>query len=385
MKSFANRLAKIALGLILGAIASSCGLELPRDIANYETACSRFDGDGKLPPDNSVFFMSSRQEDCRGKAPRFVNFRGTDPVFGEEEIASEAPKPWLNYTMHTYDEDVWLGRLLRRIDHPGNGGRVLIYVHGYENNFNSANQRAWRLSQLYFSGVPLVVVQWPSRHRYLSYTYDEDSVGWAQDFLDRLLEKLAPRANRIAIVGHSMGTRAVLEAVDRLDQTHPELSANIDKVVLASPDLDRDMALRPDGLVQRLLKTGNRKLLIYASARDQALKVSRGIHGYDRLGNSECDYDVAYRYRHDGRCSLGPNSDRLAIVETGEVASAAPHHADFVDSCYVWRDLAEFLRSDEGNRQNPPSYPWRVQAGSGERVGYTISRQLAEKSGTCKS
>jgi pimeloyl-ACP methyl ester carboxylesterase len=383
-----HRILELVLVVLAAVTVSSCGgVRLPRDMAQYTATCDRFEGDGSTSPTNSVFFMSSRQVDCRGEGLRFANFRATGLVYGEQEPDLASETPWLSSAIRSYSELIWLRRLQERIQRPENDGRLLIYVHGYRNTFESANERGWRLSRLYFADVPLLVVHWPSRYRYQSYSYDEESAEWAQEYLDLLLVKVAGQANKITIVGHSMGTRGVLRAVDHLDRTHPELSSNIRKVVLASPDVDRDTALRRDGIVRRLLQAQGRKMLIYASAKDRALLVSRRIHGYSRLGSSECRYDVDYRFRTgpaSERCSFGPDLPGLAIVETGEVAARnLDRHGDYLESCFVQKDLAEFLQGDERGERNPPSFEWREPAGQGERTGYKISRKKAEELGIC--
>jgi esterase/lipase superfamily enzyme len=224
------------------------------------------------------------------------------------------------------------------------------------------------------------VLSWPSRNRPQDYIYDEAAIEWSQDHLDALLLQLARMSDDITLVGHSMGGRALVRSVERLDLEHAELGAKIRRIVLASPDIDRDQVLRENGALARLLaRQPDRKILIYVSRRDVANRVSRGLHGYSRLGSSDCRYDVTYAnwaLGRDGNCHLTAPNERFAIVETSAARADRAgvfRHADFIKSCAVRADLKTFLRG-----QAPP--PWRVPVTRpGENlIGYRIAPELVD-------
>src|SRR4051794_36655093 len=76
-------------------------------------------------------------------------------------------------------------RFLKRIaDH---GGRVMIFVHGYNTRFEEA---VYRLAQIsHDSGAPHlpVLFTWPSRGKLLAYPYDRESANYSRDGLESVL------------------------------------------------------------------------------------------------------------------------------------------------------------------------------------------------------
>ncbi len=71
------------------------------------------------------------------------------------------------------------------------------------------------------NSVPTVSVVWPSRKRYLSYLYDASSIAWSQGYIDSLLLALVEKSDNITLVAHSMGGRALVGAIRRLNLAKP--------------------------------------------------------------------------------------------------------------------------------------------------------------------
>ncbi len=359
---------------------AGCGINLP-DVATYRPACSQFLGQGEVAPDNAIFFATSSLPDCRGAAMHFTPYRFTERTFGESLIAETGKAPWKKAASSKFSHADWLARLHARLYSGANDGKLLIFVHGYNSDYADALKKAWQLSRLETPGVPVVVVNWPSRDKWQGYSYDEASIEWAQDNLDGLLIELARESKDVTIVGHSLGTRAVVDAVAHFDIAAPELSARVSKVVLASPDIDRDRALRPGGLLEHMLGSPQRHVLVYASFADVAVRASRALHGYARLGSTNCLFDVdSARHARGklGACHANRLGPRLAIVETGYVeAHGRIHHSDFVESCAVREDLRAFLHGgDTGQLREAIRTP--------DGTAYFISPALVAKAGFCR-
>jgi esterase/lipase superfamily enzyme len=163
---------------------------------------------------------------------------------------------------------------------------AVVYVHGFNNTFSEGLYRIAQLSHdLEMPGVA-VHYSWPSLGKPLAYVYDRDSVLFARDGLQDLLEQVAAAgADRIVIVGHSMGSALVMEALRQMAiRGGSKVWGRIAGVVLISPDIDvevfRSQALRIGTLPQ--------PFLIFTSQKDKALALSARLTGQkERLGTLE--------------------------------------------------------------------------------------------------
>ncbi len=299
------------------------------------------------------FFHSSALPDCRDGGLRFEGYRHTQLTFGTgtyEFFDDEAQDP----TLLKHAEDDWFAAIESAIANPAAEGRVVIFIHGYATDFDEAHMDAAEVRALAGNDVPIVMLHWPSRNSVGGYIVDRASIMWAQDRITNMIARILPLAEDVTLVSHSLGALAVIDAVTALDRNPAVDATKIARIVLASPDIDRHRALRPNGALDQILKHG-RQALIYASRKDKPLKVSRDLNGYARLGSTNCKFDVEFERRAlgtDGNCHLTEPREGLAIVDTGPSdAQGLLRHNDFLKSCQVRRDLQAFLRSEE-----PPAY-----------------------------
>jgi len=171
---------------------------------------------------------------------------------------------------------------------PATSGRdLLIYVHGFNQTFETAALDAARLSDaIRFRGDTLVF-SWPSRAKLFDYGYDRDSAMWSRDALQSVLDGLmaSPTVGRIHIVAHSIGTMLTMEALRQLYARHGDLVADrIGAVVFAAPDIDMDVFSTSVGRIGPLA----RKITVITAANDRALALSRWIAGgMTRVGAAE--------------------------------------------------------------------------------------------------
>ncbi len=167
------------------------------------------------------------------------------------------------------------------------GRDVLIYVHGFNETFETASLGAANLSHgVQFNGVTALFT-WPSKGEILDYGYDRESALWSRDAFQELLETLAkePTIDRIHIVAHSMGTLLTLETLRQVKAASGEsLTGKFGAIVLASPDIDVDVFT---GIVGKLGSMA-RKLTLITSTDDRALDLSRRMAGgVTRVGAAE--------------------------------------------------------------------------------------------------
>jgi esterase/lipase superfamily enzyme len=155
---------------------------------------------------------------------------------------------------------------------------VLVYVHGFNQTFETAALDAVRLSDgIRFHGDTMVF-SWPSRAKLFDYGYDRESAMWSRDALQRVLEGLmaSPSVGRIHIVAHSIGTMVTMEALRQLYAARGVAAAErIGAVVFASPDIDMDVFASSVDRIGPIAQ----KITLVTAANDRALALSGWLAG----------------------------------------------------------------------------------------------------------
>jgi esterase/lipase superfamily enzyme len=161
--------------------------------------------------------------------------------------------------------------------------RVLLFVHGFNNHFDDA---VYRLAQIvHDSGADAapVLFTWPSRGSIFAYGYDRESANFSRDALEETLRRIAsdPGVGQITVMAHSIGAWLVMETLRQMAIRDGRVTAKVQNVILASPDVDVDVfATQWRGVGQP-----RPRLTVFVSRSDAALKVSRRLAGnIDRLG-----------------------------------------------------------------------------------------------------
>jgi esterase/lipase superfamily enzyme len=205
------------------------------------------------------------------------------PSDGRFSLASIGLDDWRLEAIETVPR---IGDLL-----PSGGGMrdVLLYVHGFNQTFETAALDAARLSDgIGFHGETMVF-SWPSKAKLFDYGYDRESAMWSRDALEQVLSGLitSPAVGRVHIVAHSVGTMLTLEAIRQIYDRHGGMVAErIGTVVFASPDIDMDVF---SSSVQRIGPLAS-KITVITSTNDRALAVSSLIAGgITRVGAAEQD------------------------------------------------------------------------------------------------
>jgi esterase/lipase superfamily enzyme len=161
---------------------------------------------------------------------------------------------------------------------------ILLFVHGYNSSFEDAARRAAQLAyDLDFDGTPMMY-SWPSQASTMSYTVDEAVVRLSGRRMARFLREIVEEAgaDRIHLIAHSMGNRALVEALERLaaEQQGEASEPMFGQIVFTAPDVDRDFFVEA---VQGLQGSAER-ITLYASENDLALHSSAVLHGAPRAG-----------------------------------------------------------------------------------------------------
>jgi esterase/lipase superfamily enzyme len=164
-------------------------------------------------------------------------------------------------------------------------GKVLIFVHGFNNRFDDA---VYRFAQIvHDSGTPAVPVlfTWPSRGemKLRAYYYDRESANYSRDALEDLLDALGrnPSVTEISILAHSMGNWVTLEALRSRYIRPVRIADKVKNVMLVAPDVDVDV------FRTQIRRMGNQRprFALFVSQDDKALALSKAMWGgTPRLG-----------------------------------------------------------------------------------------------------
>jgi esterase/lipase superfamily enzyme len=206
---------------------------------------------------------------------------------------------------------------------------VLLFVHGYNVGFPEAAMRTAQLAyDLRFSGVPMFF-SWPSAAQTLAYMQDAEAAQLSEGAFDRVLEDLAALpATDVYVVAHSMGSRIVTQVLkSRVERGRP--TRHVSELLLAAPDINAK--LFRDVIAPKLAALERTRTTIYASSSDLALKASRTMHGFERVGDTSGKVFV-----YKGMETIDASKVSLVMRAFG--------HSYLMDSKSVLKDLHTIVR-----------------------------------------
>ena len=237
-------------------------------------------------------------------------------------------------------------------DHEINERSALVFVHGYNVNFEDAAIRAAQMGfDLQVPGIT-AFYSWPSQGKLSAYPVDEASIEASEKYMTEFLLNLAEKTDieKIHIVAHSMGNRGLLRAVQRIiSQVQTITNIAFGQIILAAPDVDID-------LFKELAK-GYRQLAerttLYISSKDKALATSALIHQHGRAGFFPPVTVV----------------EGIDTVKVSKIDLTLLGHGYFADARLVLEDIRDLLI----NNTSPGQRRGRLEPS--EEGGYWIMRQ----------
>lgn len=271
-------------------------------------------------PPGPVYYVTGQKPD----GTSFYNERGS-----VDATICEAPPPQIDregngcymhygeYNSATIVPDAKALRALILSEHP-DAKQVLIYVHGFNNRFDSAISDG-RLLSGWFNAysaqhgvptIPVIIFSFPAKASdyhlvaaLLKYLDDETNVAWAakqlREFAATLLDDPSHPLT-VSLMAHSMGNRLMMDVAESLrsqtfdGSTIPTVCApssppiycrRVGQIIAVEPDIDKqtfdDEVIALDPFVSGIT--------LYSSTHDVALKSSQFIHGHCRAGEINCD------------------------------------------------------------------------------------------------
>lgn len=175
----------------------------------------------------------------------------------------------------------------------------LVFVHGFNVNFQEAILRATQIAyDLKYQG-PVFVFSWPAGagdgfldEKLINVTYKNNKKS-AEDTVQLLvsfLKQLEASQLKINLLVHSMGHQVVLNALNELtkenlkdnlnESSHPSPHKLINELILNAPDFDQQLFIDVADNIKKLAE----RVTLYCSYNDNAILASEFFNKTTRLG-----------------------------------------------------------------------------------------------------
>jgi esterase/lipase superfamily enzyme len=181
-------------------------------------------------------------------------------------------------------------------------GKIMLYVHGFNETFDSAANTAAELCHFFGRLHVCAFFTWPASstgNPLLSYASTTESAQYSVGHLKRTIRALAqtPGVEGVQLLAHSRGAALLLNTVRELSieaiasGRDPADALKLEQLVLMSPDIDEQVAAQKleifasdpdlmsnwrDDVLPRFLRG---RFTVYASPEDEALKLSSFLFG----------------------------------------------------------------------------------------------------------
>lgn len=268
------------------------------------------------------------------------------PIPGIKEISEAAPfyLPGERITLQGIEEHPE-AKVFREIKGFADNqqGNVIIYIHGYNIGFEKGCRQAAVFQRALDERHRVVLFSWPADGDLLKYTRDEADLMWSVPrmaaFFKRLVQLVGP--GKVNVVAHSLGARGAVMALISIACTVSD-GPFLNELVLMAPDLDSDVFRDIWPEIKQLAQ----RTTLYVSEKDKALKLSKEVHGYPRLGQ-------AGEY-----LTVLPGLETIDVSLT--VNRRASGHLYHLYTPEVVADLAELLDNGQSAGKRPNMIPARA-------------------------
>jgi esterase/lipase superfamily enzyme len=150
---------------------------------------------------------------------------------------------------------------------------AFVFIHGYNVDFQEAALRTAQIAyDIGFEGAP-ILYSWPSKGTLRGYWSDEVSIKETVPHLIKFLSNIAKTTGlqNLHLIAHSMGNIGLTDALSGIGNIN---SSIINQIILTAPDIDAEVF--ENSIVPQILPVAKR-VTLYASSKDKALKASRLI------------------------------------------------------------------------------------------------------------
>ena len=171
---------------------------------------------------------------------------------------------------------------LDQLEITSDGKPLLFYVHGFFIDFEKGCRRATLLQENIEQQGRFIWFSWPSDGLLLNYSRDEADVYWSVPHIADTITTMEQRfgGDRVNLVGHSLGARGLVLALNDLAIRDPDL--RLGHIALLAPDIDFQIFQELLPRIRPIIQS----ITIFVADADRPLAVSAQFHGYPRLGQT---------------------------------------------------------------------------------------------------
>jgi len=227
---------------------------------------------------------------------------------------------------------------------------LLIVVHGYREQFESALRKTAFVSHVLDINTPVLLFDWPGdqpgtplvAYRRAVEVAEESGTELART-LEIVLEEIEPE--RVWLLANSMGAQVVADAFGLLygQEEFADAELELEDVVLTAPDVDLEAF---NDQFKTEISALTRHLTVYVSSNDRALLASRIVNRGMRRGESTLDSRDVNQEQLEEAIRLAeliePGGDQITLVDVTPVNRTINFHNFYLESPEVFNDL--FLR-----------------------------------------
>ena len=165
-------------------------------------------------------------------------------------------------------------------------------------------------------------------------------------------------AKSVSVIAHSMGNLPLINVLRELGPTLPP-SVQLNEIILAAPDVDRDVFVN----LAANLKLYGRGVTLYASANDRAMEAARRVAGgIPRAGDVPLDGPV-----------LLPGIDTIDVTQTS-TDYLALNHSIYAEKGALLNDIGLLLQTGERPPDRRVPILQRIETPKGEFWRYPTVR-----------
>jgi esterase/lipase superfamily enzyme len=217
---------------------------------------------------------------------------------------------------------------------------LVLFVHGYNVDFNSAALRAAQIGRDLELPGPMLFYSWPSKANLPGYWADEATIDRTLPKFVAFLELLIaiPELSAVNIIAHSMGNRLFQRAMQLFAFRQQATDKRFGHVILAAPDIDRETFRQAADDYARVKASAQRRTAVYFNKNDVAVNMSCWIHQEARAGTQ------GGAFANTDSILWIDSFFRLDWLGHGYFATAAP----------VLKDMKELLLENKTPAQRQP-------------------------------
>jgi esterase/lipase superfamily enzyme len=267
------------------------------------------------------------------------------------EVRKEDPEKDIVVLQITPKESAQVFREIQTAVAASHGKEALIFIHGYYVSFQEAARRTAQIANdLSFDGAP-IMYSWPSRDEFLGYPADEATIEWTSPHFKNFLEDIAAQsgATTIHVIAHSMGNRALANALNSIVAENQHTKHLFSEIFLAAPDIDAGVF---KNLAAVFPKSADH-VTLYASSKDKALILSKTFHQERRAGDSSV-------------LTVVPSID---TIDATSVDTEFVGHSYFGDSRSILYDIFSVIK-----HYDPPNLRFGMKPNDPQKPTYWLFR-----------